>query len=198
MVADCSVLCYCISSNGDVFILIGSGPIPPVRTHRSLETPTVDETSVSGYVYHLLLGHEGGRRGHQVSAPQALHRPGRARPPPTPGGTAPSITPYNQQAVLGRAETAPLHLYSWMLMSKRGLSLRPLSLIQGPTGTVLNHLARRGSGAPELHKLQQLKEESRELSSSDEERSRALKGSADRERLMIASIRYIYLTYDLI
>ena len=52
--------------------------------------------------------------------------------------------------------------------------------------------------ALELNKLQQLKDESRELSSSDEERSRALKGSADRELLMIASIRYIYLTYDLI
>ncbi|CAL8324573.1 unnamed protein product [Arctogadus glacialis] len=84
MVADCSVLCYCNSSNGNVFIVICSGPIPPVRTHRSLKTPAVDETSVSGCVYHLLLGHEGGRRGHQVSAPQALHRPGPARPPPTP------------------------------------------------------------------------------------------------------------------
>ena len=52
--------------------------------------------------------------------------------------------------------------------------------------------------ALELNKLQQLKDECRELSSSDEERSRALKGSADRERLMIAYIRYIYLTYDLI
>ena len=88
------------------------------------ETPVVDETSVSGCVYHQLLGHEGGGgRGHQGSAPHALHRPGPARPPPIPGGRAPSIPPYNQQAVLGRAETAPLHLYSWMIMSKTGMSL---------------------------------------------------------------------------
>lgn len=45
---------------------------------------------------------------------------------------------------------------------------------------------------PELQKLQQLKDETGELSSSDEKRYRALKRTAERELLMVC---YFLITY---
>lgn len=41
---------------------------------------------------------------------------------------------------------------------------------------------------PELQKLQQLKDETGELSSADEKRYRALKRTAERELLMVSSV----------
>jgi len=43
---------------------------------------------------------------------------------------------------------------------------------------------------PELQKLQQLKDETGELSSSDEKRYRALKRTAERELLMVSSFTF--------
>lgn len=45
---------------------------------------------------------------------------------------------------------------------------------------------------PELQKLQQLKDETGELSSSDEKRYRALKRTAERELLMVCFILVAY------
>lgn len=43
---------------------------------------------------------------------------------------------------------------------------------------------------PELQKLQQLKDETGELSSSDEKRYRALRRTAERELLMVSGIQF--------
>ena len=56
----------------------------------------------------------------------------------------------------------------------------------GPGGTCLP-LTRRVRSMPELQKLQQLKDETGELSSADEKRYRALKRTAERELLMVSS-----------
>eukprot|EP00898_Chlorokybus_atmophyticus_P007745 jgi/Chlat1/7972/Chrsp69S00590 len=97
------------------------------RMQMAMKTLAVDETSVSGYLYHRLLGHEveGAARGGMAGPTQKkLSAPG-----------LPELNPPQAYAV-------------------RTVLSRPLSLIQGPPGTgktvtsatVVWHLARQGQG----------------------------------------------------
>uniref|UniRef100_A0A6I8NNK8 Regulator of nonsense transcripts 1 n=1 Tax=Ornithorhynchus anatinus TaxID=9258 RepID=A0A6I8NNK8_ORNAN len=187
------------------------------RMQSSLKTFAVDETSVSGYIYHRLLGHEVEDVIVKCQLPKRF--------------TAQGLPDLNHSQVY----------------AVKTVLQRPLSLIQGPPGTgktvtsatVVYHLARQGNGPvlvcapsniavdqltekidqtglkvvrlcaksreaidspvsflalhnqirnmdsmPELQKLQQLKDETGELSSADEKRYRALKRTAEREILM--------------
>ena len=62
----------------------------------------------------------------------------------------------------------------------------PSSLYRPPTLSLYLPLA--PSSMPELQKLQQLKDETGELSSADEKRYRALKRTAERELLMVRAL----------
>ncbi|XP_009699058.1 PREDICTED: regulator of nonsense transcripts 1-like, partial [Cariama cristata] len=187
------------------------------RMQSALKTFAVDETSVSGYIYHKLLGHEVEDVIIKCQLPKRF--------------TAQGLPDLNHSQVY----------------AVKTVLQRPLSLIQGPPGTgktvtsatIVYHLARQGNGPvlvcapsniavdqltekihqtglkvvrlcaksreaidspvsflalhnqirnmdsmPELQKLQQLKDETGELSSADEKRYRALKRTAERELLM--------------
>ncbi|KAF3690737.1 Regulator of nonsense transcripts 1 [Channa argus] len=192
-----------------------------VRMQSALKTFAVDETSVSGYIYHKLLGHEVEDVTIKCQLPKRF--------------TAPGLPDLNHSQVY----------------AVKTVLQRPLSLIQGPPGTgktvtsatIVYHLSRQGNGPvlvcapsniavdqltekidktglkvvrlcaksreaiespvsflalhnqisnmdsmPELQKLQQLKDETGELSSADEKRYRALKRTAERELLMNADV----------
>ncbi|XP_030582574.1 regulator of nonsense transcripts 1 isoform X2 [Archocentrus centrarchus] len=191
------------------------------RMQSALKTFAVDETSVSGYIYHKLLGHEVEDVIIKCQLPKRF--------------TAPGLPDLNHSQVY----------------AVKTVLQRPLSLIQGPPGTgktvtsatIVYHLSRQGNGPvlvcapsniavdqltekidktglkvvrlcaksreaiespvsflalhnqisnmdsmPELQKLQQLKDETGELSSADEKRYRALKRTAERELLMNADV----------
>ncbi|EPY79917.1 regulator of nonsense transcripts 1 [Camelus ferus] len=136
------------------------------RMQSALKTFAVDETSVSGYIYHKLLGHEVEDVIIKCQLPKRF--------------TAQGLPDLNHSQVY----------------AVKTVLQRPLSLIQGPPGTgktvtsatIVYHLARQGNGMPELQKLQQLKDETGELSSADEKRYRALKRTAERELLMNADV----------
>ncbi|XP_013210421.1 regulator of nonsense transcripts 1 isoform X3 [Microtus ochrogaster] len=191
------------------------------RMQSALKTFAVDETSVSGYIYHKLLGHEVEDVVIKCQLPKRF--------------TAQGLPDLNHSQVY----------------AVKTVLQRPLSLIQGPPGTgktvtsatIVYHLARQGNGPvlvcapsniavdqltekihqtglkvvrlcaksreaidspvsflalhnqirnmdsmPELQKLQQLKDETGELSSADEKRYRALKRTAERELLMNADV----------
>uniref|UniRef100_H3BXI3 ATP-dependent helicase RENT1 n=1 Tax=Tetraodon nigroviridis TaxID=99883 RepID=H3BXI3_TETNG len=191
------------------------------RMQSALKTFAVDETSVSGYIYHKLLGHEVEDVTIKCQLPKRF--------------TAPGLPDLNHSQVY----------------AVKTVLQRPLSLIQGPPGTgktvtsatIVYHLSRQGNGPvlvcapsniavdqltekihktglkvvrlcaksreaiespvsflalhnqisnmdsmPELQKLQQLKDETGELSSADEKRYRALKRTAERELLMNADV----------
>ncbi|KMZ70880.1 Regulator of nonsense transcripts-like protein [Zostera marina] len=186
------------------------------RMQGAMKTFAVDETSVSGYIYHHLLGHE---VEHQVVRHPLPRRFG-----------APGLPELNASQVF----------------AVKSVLQKPISLIQGPPGTgktvtsaaIVFHMAKQGQGqvlvcAPsnvavdqlaekisstglkvvrlcaksreavsspvehltlhyqvrhldtsekgELHKLQQLKDEQGELSSSDEKKYKALKRATERE-----------------
>ncbi|KAM4548317.1 regulator of nonsense transcripts 1 isoform 1-T2 [Odontesthes bonariensis] len=191
------------------------------RMQSALKTFAVDETSVSGYIYHKLLGHEVEDVTIKCQLPKRF--------------TAQGLPDLNHSQVY----------------AVKTVLQRPLSLIQGPPGTgktvtsatIVYHLSRQGNGPvlvcapsniavdqltekidktglkvvrlcaksreaiespvsflalhnqisnmdsmPELQKLQQLKDETGELSSADEKRYRALKRTAERELLMNADV----------
>ncbi|KAK3125053.1 hypothetical protein QOZ80_7BG0599380 [Eleusine coracana subsp. coracana] len=193
------------------------------RMQGAMKTFAVDETSVSGYIYHHLLGHE---VEHQVIRNTLPRRFG-----------APGLPELNASQVL----------------AVKSVLQKPVSLIQGPPGTgktvtsaaIVYHMAKQGQGqvlvcAPsnvavdqlaekisstglkvvrlcaksreavsspvehltlhyqvrhldtsdksELHKLQQLKDEQGELSSSDEKKYKALKRATEREILQSADV----------
>eukprot|EP00064_Thunnus_orientalis_P007835 superscaffoldBa00000892_g7857 len=183
------------------------------RMQSALKTFAVDETSVSGYIYHKLLGHEVEDVTIKCQLPKRF--------------TAQGLPDLNHSQVY----------------AVKTVLQRPLSLIQGPPGTgktvtsatIVYHLSRQGNGniavdqltekidktglkvvrlcaksreaiespvsflalhnqisnmdsMPELQKLQQLKDETGELSSADEKRYRALKRTAERELLMNADV----------
>ncbi|XP_062188720.1 regulator of nonsense transcripts 1 homolog isoform X2 [Phragmites australis] len=193
------------------------------RMQGAMKTFAVDETSVSGYIYHHLLGHE---VEHQVIRNTLPRRFG-----------APGLPELNASQVL----------------AVKSVLQKPVSLIQGPPGTgktvtsaaIVYHMAKQGQGqvlvcAPsnvavdqlaekisstglkvvrlcaksreavsspvehltlhyqvrhldtseksELYKLQQLKDEQGELSSSDEKKYKALKRATEREILQSADV----------
>ncbi|XP_062186323.1 regulator of nonsense transcripts 1 homolog [Phragmites australis] len=193
------------------------------RMQGAMKSFAVDETSVSGYIYHHLLGHE---VEHQIIRNTLPRRFG-----------APGLPELNASQVL----------------AVKSVLQKPISLIQGPPGTgktvtsaaIVYHMAKQGQGqvlvcAPsnvavdqlaekisstglkvvrlcaksreavsspvehltlhyqvrhldsseksELHKLQQLKDEQGELSSSDEKKYKALKRATEREILQSADV----------
>lgn len=131
----------------------------PFRMQSALKTFAVDETSVSGYIYHKLLGPRGGGCDHQVPAAQALH--GRRGSPtsttlrfsPAPGAGGPQASGARAEQPLPPRLHPNGHLYPKVYAVKTVLQ-RPLSLIQGPPGTgktvtsatIVYHLARQGNG----------------------------------------------------
>nr|CAB3458011.1 unnamed protein product [Digitaria exilis] len=169
------------------------------RMQGAMKTFAVDETSVSGYIYHHLLGHE---VEHQIIRNTLPRRFG-----------APGLPELNASQVL----------------AVKSVLQKPVSLIQGPPGTgktvtsaaIVYHMAKQGQGQvvrlcaksreavsspvehltlhyqvrhldtsekSELHKLQQLKDEQGELSSSDEKKYKSLKRSTEREILQSADV----------
>ncbi|XP_024357532.1 regulator of nonsense transcripts 1 homolog [Physcomitrium patens] len=186
------------------------------RMQVAMKTFAVDETSVSGYIYHRLLGHEVEMQTVRNTLPRRFGAPG-----------LPELNASQVYAV-------------------KSVLQKPVSLIQGPPGTgktvtsaaIVYHLAKQGQGqvlvcAPsnvavdqlaekisatglkvvrlcaksreavsspvehltlhyqvrhldttdksELHKLQLLKDELGELSSSDEKKYKSLKRATERE-----------------
>eukprot|EP00854_Cymbomonas_tetramitiformis_P006173 gene6173-7402_t len=193
------------------------------RMQVAMKTFAVDETSVSGYIYHRLLGHEVEPQAIRATLPRRFSAPGLPE--------------------LNHSQVAAV----------KSVLQRPLSLIQGPPGTgktvtsaaIVYHLSRQGQGqvvvaAPsnvavdqlaekmaacglkvvrlcaksreavsspvehltlhyqvrhldtperhELHKLQQLKDEQGELSSSDEKKYKALKRATERDIMQSADV----------
>jgi len=128
--------------DGDVVLEMRSGGAPPVsvtdgyvvelvwkavsydRMQHALKTFAVDDTSVSGYLYHQLLGHEVEPQTLRVSLPKSLSVPG-----------LPDLNHSQFTAV-------------------KTVLQRPLSLIQGPPGTgktvtsasLVYHLAKQDVG----------------------------------------------------
>ena len=94
------------------------------RQKAALTSFAVDETSVSAYIYHKLLGHEVEEQRMEVELPKKLNAPG-----------LPELNQSQGQAV-------------------RQVLTHPLSLVQGPPGTgktvtsatIVYHLAKRGNG----------------------------------------------------
>jgi len=94
------------------------------RMQSAMRTFAVDDTSVSGYVYHRLLGHEIEPQTIRVNLPQSF--------------TAPNLPPLNHSQVY----------------AVRKALQTPLQLIQGPPGTgktvtsaaIVYHLTRQGQG----------------------------------------------------
>ncbi|XP_010274588.1 PREDICTED: regulator of nonsense transcripts 1 homolog isoform X2 [Nelumbo nucifera] len=186
------------------------------RMQGAMKTFAVDETSVSGYIYHHLLGHEVEAQVVRNTLPRRFGAPGLPE------------------------------LNASQVFAVKSVLQKPISLIQGPPGTgktvtsaaIVYHMAKQGQGqvlvcAPsnvavdqlaekisatglkvvrlcaksreavsspvehltlhyqvqhldtseksELHKLQQLKDEQGELSSSDEKKYKALKRATERE-----------------
>lgn len=109
----------------------GGTPSPPApepcsarRMQSALKTFAVDETSVSGYIYHKLLGHEVEDVIVKCQLPKRF--------------TAQGLPDLNHSQVY----------------AVKTVLQRPLSLIQGPPGTgktvtsatIVYHLARQGNG----------------------------------------------------
>lgn len=98
------------------------------RMQRAMKAFAVDETSVSGYLYHKILGHTVEEQALKVKLPKRLSAPG-----------LPELNASQADAV------------SRVLRS-------PLSLIQGPPGTgktvtsasIVHALARQGAGAGQV------------------------------------------------
>lgn len=191
------------------------------RMQAALRTFAVDDSSVTPYIYHKLLGHDVEDVTLRTPLPKRFNAPG-----------LPDLNHSQRYAV-------------------KTVLLRPLSLIQGPPGTgktvtsaaVVYHLAKQNNsqvlvcapsniavdqltekihrtglkvvrlcaksreaidspvaflalhnqiismeGYPELKKLQQLKDETGELSSTDERRFRALKKQCEKELLQHADV----------
>lgn len=186
------------------------------RMQSALKTFAVDETSVWGYIYHKLLGHEVEdvvikcslpKRFSAPSLPELNHSQVYAvktvlqRPlsliqgPPGTGKTVTSATvvyhlsKQNQGQVL---VCAPSNIAVDQLtekIHKTGLKVVRLcaksrEAIDSPVSFLaLHNQIRNMDSMPELQKLQQLKDETGELSSTDEKRYRSLKKQCEKELL---------------
>uniref|UniRef100_A0A646QDS3 DNA helicase n=1 Tax=Hemiscolopendra marginata TaxID=943146 RepID=A0A646QDS3_9MYRI len=191
------------------------------RMQAALRKFAVDDSSVSGYIYHRLLGHEVEEvlfRCHlpkHFSAPNlpdlnrsqvyavkhALQRPlSLIQGPPGTGKTVTSATvvyhlvKQNNGPVL---VCAPSNIAVDQLTEKihrTGLKVVRLcaksrEAIDSPVSFLaLHHQIRNMDGNNELQKLQQLKDETGELSSADEKRYRILKKACEKELLEAANV----------
>ncbi|VDI31693.1 regulator of nonsense transcripts 1 [Mytilus galloprovincialis] len=186
-----------------------------------LKTFAVDETSVWGYIYHKLLGHEVEDVVIKCQLPKRFSAPSLAelnhsqvyavktvlqRPlsliqgPPGTGKTVTSATIVYHLAKQNQGQVlvcAPSNIAVDQLtekIHKTGLKVVRLcaksrEAIDSPVSFLaLHNQIRNMDSVPELAKLQQLKDETGELSSADEKRYRALKKQCERELLQHADV----------
>ncbi|WAR01019.1 RENT1-like protein [Mya arenaria] len=191
------------------------------RMQAALKTFAVDETSVWGYIYHKLLGHEVEdvvikctlpKRFSAPNLPELNHSQVYAvktvlqRPlsliqgPPGTGKTVTSATVVYHLAKQSNGQVlvcAPSNIAVDQLtekIHKTGLKVVRLcaksrEAIESPVAFLsLHNQIRNMESTPELVKLQQLKDETGELSSTDEKRYRSLKKQCERELLQNADV----------
>lgn len=191
------------------------------RMQAAMKTFAVDETSVSGYIYHKLLGHEVEDVVIKCQLPKRFSAPGLPelnhsqvyavktvlqRPlsliqgPPGTGKTVTSATIVYHLVKQSGAPVfvcAPSNIAVDQLtekIHKTGLKVVRLcaksrEAIDSPVSFLaLHNQIRNMESVPELQKLQQLKDETGELSSADEKRYRTLKKQCEKELLQHADV----------
>jgi regulator of nonsense transcripts 1 len=192
------------------------------RMQAAMKTFAVDETSVSGYIYHKLLGHEVEDVVIKCNLPKRFSAPGLPelnhsqvyavktvlqRPlsliqgPPGTGKTVTSATIVYHLAKQSGGQVlvcAPSNIAVDQLtekIHKTGLKVVRLcaksrEAIDSPVSFLAlhNQIRSMDSSVPELQKLQQLKDETGELSSQDEKRYRTLKKQCEKELLQNADV----------
>nr|XP_043626562.1 regulator of nonsense transcripts 1 homolog [Erigeron canadensis] len=186
------------------------------RMQGAMKTFAVDETSVSGYIYHNLLGHEVEFQMVRNALPRRFGAPGLPelnasqvfavksvlqkpisliQGPPGTGKTVTSAAIVYHMAKQGQGQVlvcAPSNVAVDQLAEKisaTGLKVVRLcaksrEAVSSPVEHLTLHYQVRHldtSEKSELHKLQQLKDEQGELSSSDEKKYKALKRATERE-----------------
>ncbi|KAJ6347862.1 hypothetical protein OIU76_004370 [Salix suchowensis] len=186
------------------------------RMQGAMKTFAVDETSVSGYIYHHLLGHEVENQTVRNALPRRFGAPGLPelnasqvlavknvlqkpisliQGPPGTGKTVTSAAIVYHMAKQGQGQVlvcAPSNVAVDQLAEKisaTGLKVVRLcaksrEAVSSPVEHLTLHYQVRHldtSEKSELHKLQQLKDEQGELSSSDEKKYKALKRATERE-----------------
>ncbi|XP_057512957.1 regulator of nonsense transcripts 1 homolog [Actinidia eriantha] len=186
------------------------------RMQGAMKTFAVDETSVSGYIYHHLLGHEVEVQMVRNTLPRRFGAPGLPelnasqvfavksvlqkpisliQGPPGTGKTVTSAAIVYHMAKQGQGQVlvcAPSNVAVDQLAEKisaTGLKVVRLcaksrEAVSSPVEHLTLHYQVRHldtSEKSELHKLQLLKDEQGELSSSDEKKYKALKRATERE-----------------
>ncbi|KAK1326759.1 hypothetical protein QJS10_CPA01g02863 [Acorus calamus] len=186
------------------------------RMQGAMKTFAVDETSVSGYIYHHLLGHEVEAQVVRNTLPRRFGAPGLPelnasqvfavksvlqkpvsliQGPPGTGKTVTSAAIVYHMAKQGQGQVlvcAPSNVAVDQLAEKisaTGLKVVRLcaksrEAVSSPVEHLTLHYQVRHldtSEKSELHKLQLLKDEQGELSSSDEKKYKALKRATERE-----------------
>lgn len=191
------------------------------RMQAAMKTFAVDETSVWGYIYHKLLGHEVEDVVLKCTLPKRFSAPGLPelnhsqvyavktvlqRPlsliqgPPGTGKTVTSATIVYHLVKQNSGPAlvcAPSNIAVDQLtekIHKTGLKVVRLcaksrEAIDSPVSFLaLHNQIRSMDSVPELAKLQQLKDETGELSSTDEKRYRALKKQCEKDLLQAADV----------
>ncbi|KAK4350991.1 hypothetical protein RND71_030304 [Anisodus tanguticus] len=193
------------------------------RMQTAMKTFAVDETSVSGYIYHHLLGHEVEMQMVRNTLPRRFGAPGLPelnasqvfavksvlqkpvsliQGPPGTGKTVTSAAIVYHMAKQGQGQVlvcAPSNVAVDQLAEKisaTGLKVVRLcaksrEAVSSPVEHLTLHYQVRHldtSEKSELHKLQQLKDEQGELSSSDEKKHKALKRATEREIAQSADV----------
>ncbi|TQD73599.1 hypothetical protein C1H46_040880 [Malus baccata] len=186
------------------------------RMQGAMKAFAVDETSVSGYIYHHLLGHEVEVQMVRNTLPRRFGAPGLPelnasqvfavksvlqkpisliQGPPGTGKTVTSAAIVYHMAKQGQGQVlvcAPSNVAVDQLAEKisaTGLKVVRLcaksrEAVSSPVEHLTLHYQVRHldtSEKSELYKLQQLKDEQGELSSSDEKKYKALKRATERE-----------------
>ncbi|KAH9607079.1 hypothetical protein KSS87_005008 [Heliosperma pusillum] len=193
------------------------------RMQSAMKTFAVDETSVSGYIYHHLLGHEVEMQMVRNTLPRRFGAPGLPelnasqvfavksvlqkplsliQGPPGTGKTVTSAAIVYHMAKQGQGQVlvcAPSNVAVDQLAEKisaTGLKVVRLcaksrEAVSSPVEHLTLHYQVRHldtSEKSELYKLQQLKDEQGELSSSDEKKYKALKRATEREITQSADV----------
>lgn len=193
------------------------------RMQGAMKNFAVDETSVSGYIYHQLLGHEVEAQLVRNPLPRRFGVPGLPelnasqinavksvlqkpisliQGPPGTGKTVTSAAIVYHMAKQGQGQVlvcAPSNVAVDQLAEKisaTGLKVVRLcaksrEAVSSPVEHLTLHYQVRHldtSEKSELHKLQQLKDEQGELSSSDEKKYKNLKRATEREITQSADV----------
>ncbi|KAL9242728.1 hypothetical protein vseg_016701 [Gypsophila vaccaria] len=193
------------------------------RMQSAMKSFAVDETSVSGYIYHHLLGHEVEMQLVRNTLPRRFGAPGLPelnasqvfavksvlqkplsliQGPPGTGKTVTSAAIVYHMAKQGQGQVlvcAPSNVAVDQLAEKisaTGLKVVRLcaksrEAVSSPVEHLTLHYQVRHldtSEKSELYKLQQLKDEQGELSSSDEKKYKALKRATEREIAQSADV----------